>query len=123
MRKSIFVAMVLIAISCHLSAVRAEKIVRLEPQTGTEVAYQVADLLHVDLMGDSIRFIEQDGSLAAEVYKYDYVKLLIADDEDPTGIENTNANANAKAVKIIRDGQVYILWGDKAYRIDGTEVR
>jgi hypothetical protein len=107
----------------HLSPLSAEKVVRLESLNGLDTNYPVSDLLRVEFIGDSIRFIEQDGSLAAEVYKYDYVKLLIADDEDPTGIENTNANANAKAVKIIRDGQVYILWGDKAYRIDGTEVR
>jgi hypothetical protein len=74
-------------------------------------------------MGDSIRFIASDGTVAAEVYKYDYVKLTIAKKE-PTAIEITNDQSPmTNAIKVYRDGQVYILFGDKAYRIDGTEVR
>lgn len=41
----------------------------------------------------------------------------------PTGIEETNANANAKAAKILRNGQLYILRDGKKYNIIGVEIR
>ena len=41
----------------------------------------------------------------------------------PTDIEETNANANAKAVKILRDGQLFILREGKKYNAQGVEVR
>ena len=115
-----------ILVFCLLSFVfclaQADEVVRLEPAAGTTSEYNVVELLRVELMGDSIRFIATDGTVAAEVYKYDYVKLTIAD--KPEGIEKTNDQSPiTNAVKVIRNGQVYILFGDKAYRIDGTEVR
>ena len=100
----------------------AEDVVRLEPMAGTESEYSVAQLLRVELMGDSIRFIASDGSVAAEVYKYDYVKLTIAD--QPTAIENTNDQSPiTNAAKVVHDGKVYILFGDKAYLINGQNVK
>ena len=100
----------------------AEDVVVLEPIIGEDSEYSVAQLLRVELMGDSIRFIATDGSVTAEVYKYDYVKLTIAD--QPTAIEITNDQPPiTNAIKVYRDGQIYILFGDKAYLINGTEVR
>jgi len=105
-----------------LSPLVAEDVVVLEPTAGTDSKYKVAELLRVELMGDSIRFIASDGSVTAEVYKYDYVKLTISD--QPEAIEMTNDQSPmTNAIKVIRDGKVYILFGDKAYLIDGTEVR
>ena len=118
MRKS-FIAFVLSTLSLYTSAM-AENVVRLEPATGTASEYSVAELLRVELMGDSIRFIASDGTVAAEVYKYDYVKLTIAD--QPTAINNVQSD-KVQCTKVLLNGQVYILFGDKAYRIDGTEVR
>ena len=101
----------------------AENVVRLEPTAGTASEYSVAELLRVELTGDYIRFIAQDGTQVAEVYKYDYVKLTI-DEKEATGLEMSEVrNQKSEARKIILNGQVYILFGDKAYRIDGTKVR
>ena len=100
----------------------AENVVRLEPTAGTANEYSVAELLRVELTGDYIRFIGTDGTQVAEVYKYDYVKLTIAD--QPTAVEPVTGNPSpVTAQKIILDGQVYILFGDKAYRIDGSSVK
>ena len=119
--KKIF-AVLLLIVNCQLSIVNCENVVRLEAAAGTGSEYSVAELLRVELTGDYIRFIAQDGTQVAEVYKYDYVKLTIA--ENPTAIEPVTGNPSpVTAQKIIHDGQVYILFGDKAYRIDGTEVR
>ena len=41
----------------------------------------------------------------------------------PTDIEETNANANAKAVKILRDGVLYIERNGKTHTIDGRPVK
>lgn len=123
MRKLIFAALLLLSsFSFYLSPLSAENVVRLESATGTASEYGVSELLRVELMGDSIRFIAVDGTVAAEVYKYDYVQLTIAD--KPTAIPVTNDQLpETTAVKVIRDGQVYILFEDKAYLIDGTKVR
>ena len=123
MTKKIYAALLLLSIfSFQFSPLAAENVVRLEPVAGTAGEYSVAELLRVELMGDSIRFIATDGTVAAEVYKYDYIKLTIAD--KPTAIEEPTANSQQlMATKVLINGQVYILFGDKAYRIDGTEVR
>ena len=119
MRRFIFVFSLL---SLSFCIAQAEDVVRLEAAAGTASEYSVTELLRVELMGDSIRFIAADGTVTAEVYKYDYVKLTIAD--KPTAIEEPMANSQEPmAKKILINGQVYILFGDKAYRIDGTEVR
>ena len=101
----------------------AENVVRLEPTAGTASEYSVAELLRVELTGDYIRFIGTDGTQVAEVYKYDYVKLTVAEKEQ-TGVEQSAISSQQSvARKIILNDQVYILFGDKAYRIDGTKVR
>lgn len=41
----------------------------------------------------------------------------------PEGIEDPTANANAKAAKIFRNGQIFILRGDRVYTLQGQEVR
>ena len=55
----------------------------------------------------------------------DYFQGVIIGIADPLrqGIENTNANANANAPKIIRDGQLYIIRGDKTFNALGIEVK
>lgn len=123
MIKKIFAALLLLVFSIQFSAVSAEEVVRLEPAAGTGSEYSVADLLRVELNGDYIRFIAQDGTPVAEVYKYDYVKLTIADKE-PTAVEQPTANGQQPmAGKVIMNGQVYILFGDKAYLISGEQVK
>ena len=114
--------LILCSFSVAVFCLSAEDVVRLEPAAGTADEYSVSELLRVELMGDSIRFIASDGTVAAEVYKYNYVKLTIAD--KPTAIDTPTANSQQPmATKVLINGQVYILFGDKAYRIDGTEVR
>ena len=112
-----------------ISALRADDVVRLQPAAGSASEYSVAELLRVELAGDSIRFIGTDGALVAEVYKYDYVQLTIAETQT-TAVEQTKDTPQppseggvVKCRKLIKDGQVYILFGDKAYRIDGTKLK
>jgi len=101
----------------------AQDVVRLESASGTGSEYSVAELLRVELSGDYIRFIARDGSVAAEVYKYDYVKLTV-DGKQSSAVETAEENAQPSvARKVIMNGQVYILLGDKAYRIDGSLTR
>ena len=39
----------------------------------------------------------------------------------PQGLEDSRINANA--VKVLRNGQIYILHGDKVYTVTGTEIK
>lgn len=43
-------------------------------------------------------------------------------DSPSTGIDNTNVNTNVNAVKILRDGQIFILRGEKIYNAQGALV-
>jgi hypothetical protein len=106
-----------------VSMAQAERTVRLEPATGTESEYAVAELLRVELAGDSIRFIAKDGSLAAEVYKYDYVRMTFEENEEQAVEEATDMSRKLTARKILHNGQVYILFGDKAYLISGQATK
>ena len=122
--KRIFILLSLFTVYLSLSlSARADEVIRLQTADGTGSEYSIAELLRVELNGDYIRFIAQDGTPVAEVYKYDYVKLTIADKE-PTAVEQPTANGQQPmARKVIMNGQVYILFGDKAYLISGTPVR
>jgi len=122
MKTKLLILLLLLAVSGQRSALRADEVVRLEPLAGSASEYSVAELLRVELSGDSIRFIGTDGTLVAEVYKYDYVQLTIAD--TPTAVEPTGVEPQQmKAHKVIRDGQVYILFGDKLYNISGNKIK
>ena len=101
----------------------AEDVLRLESNAGVETEFEVSQLLRVELTGDSIRFLETDGSLAAQVYKYDYSRLGVVSKETPTDAESTTPKTSDGAKKVMINGQVYIIFGDKAYLISGAEVR
>lgn len=88
MKTKLLILLLLLAVSGQRSALRADEVVRLQPVAGSASEYSVAELLRVELSGDSIRFIRTDGTLVAEVYKYDYVQLTIADTEQ-TAVEQT----------------------------------
>ena len=128
MTKKIFAAVLLFVFSIQYSAVRADDVVRLTPVAGTASEYSVAELLRVELNGDFIRFIGTDGTLVAEVYKYDYVQLTIADTET-TGVEQTcqtkdnRQKTKEECRKLIKNGQVYILFGDKLNNISGNKIK
>lgn len=128
MTKKFFAALLLLW-AVGILALRADEVVRLQPAAGSASEYSVEELLRVELAGDSIRFIGTDGALVAEVYKYDYVQLTIAESQT-TAVEQTKDTPQppseggvVKCRKLIKDGQVYILFGDKAYRIDGTKLK
>lgn len=115
--------LLLSALSVPFSAASAENVIKLEAVSGTESEYSVAQLLCVELMGDSIRFINTDGTVAAEVYKYDYVKLTV-EEVEPSSLETVSDKPSpATARKVLIDGRVYILFGDKVYLMNGAEVR
>lgn len=122
MIRKFFAVLLLLVVSIQYSALRADEVVRLQPVAGSVSEYSVAQLLRVELIGDSIRFIGADGTLVAEVYKFDYVQLTIADTE--TAVEQTEFRSrNSEARKLIKDGQVYILFGDKLYNISGNKIK
>lgn len=123
MTRKIFAALLFSLFTLHLSPLRAEDVVRLESAVGTGSEYNVAEMLRVELKGDSIRFVKTDGSVAAEVYKYDYVKLTVAGKEITAVPEQAADSRQPMARKVIMNGQVYILFGDKAYLISGTGVK
>ena len=49
--------------------------------------------------------------------------IIIPDIPNHEGIENTNADTNANAAKIIRDGQVLIIRDGKIYNAQGAQIK
>lgn len=123
MTKNFFAAMLLSALSFTLSNIYAENLIILESIEGTESEYEVENLLRVELMGDSIRFIGKDGTVAAQVYKYDYVQLTVEEKEPVAVQEAANSFQKPVAKKVLINGRVYIIFGDKTYLISGQEVK
>jgi len=122
--KKLLTALLLLpAFSIQFSAISAEDVVKLVPVAGSDSEYSVTELLRVELTGDSIRFIEKDGTVAAQVYKYDYVKLTVVEKTPTSHAEPTSNSQEPKAKKILVNGQVYILFGDKAYLINGQNAK
>ena len=122
--KKIFFPLLVCAFSLADSvSAQEEQVVRIESSELAPVEYEVAALLRVELMGDSIRFIASDGTVAAEVYKYDYVRLLLTSKQSEGFADPAGASPTLEARKIIYNGQVYILWGEKIYTLQGQEVK
>ena len=117
--------MLLSALSFTLSNINiyAENLIILESIEDTESEYEVENLLSVELMGDSIRFIGKDETIAAQVYKYDYKQLTIEEKEPVTVTGPATDHTKPVAKKVLINGRIYIIFGDKTYLISGQEVK
>lgn len=60
------------------------------------------------------------GTKAAYQAKKPWSRFIITE-PTPTAITNTDTNANA--IKVLRDGQIFIVRGNKEFTIQGQEVR
>lgn len=112
MTKNFFAAMLLSALSFTLSNIYAENLIILESIEDTESEYEVENLLRVELMGDSIRFIGKDETIAAQVYKYDYKQLTVEEKEPVAVTEPATDHTKPVAKKVLINGRIYITFGD-----------
>lgn len=79
-------------------------------------ASTMADVFHM-----AFRYIGPNGGDGAVVYYLDEISWGRTDLPDPEGIENTNANA--KAVKVLRDGQLIIIRNGIEYNAAGARMK
>lgn len=113
MTKNFFTAILLFSTLYVLSSdVYAEDVIILESADGAESEYETEQLLRVELMGDSIRFIDKDGTIAAQVYKYDYTQLTIEEKEPVAVKEPATDTPKPVAKKVLINGRIYITFGD-----------
>lgn len=117
MTKNFFAAMLLSALSFTLSNIYAENLIILESIEDTESEYEVENLLRVEFLGDSIRFIGKDETIAAQVYKYDYKQLTVEEKEPVAVTEPANDNPKPVAKKVLINGKIYIIFGDTGKNI------
>ena len=68
--------------------------------------------------GEPTRVIEEQDFSDANQYAW---KQGMPEPDPESALENISADV--KAVKVVRDGQVYILRGDKTYNLLGAEVK
>ena len=120
--KRILLVFALCFFALRFTFAQTDKVVRLEPIAGEDIEYQVSELLRVEFEGDSIRFIAADGTLMAEVYKYNYTRLEVVK-KSPADIAPTTNAQQLTARKVLINGQVYILLGDKLFTIQGASAR
>ena len=52
-----------------------------------------------------------------------FYNVIYVEIQEPSAIDEVNAVANAKANKVLRDGQIYIIRDGKTYNALGTEIR
>lgn len=78
-------------------------------------AYQVAS--------DDMAMLIADRGIIVTGIKYHATKISVFAPDSGEGIENPNANANAKAVKLLRDGLLLIIRDGKTYNALGQPMR
>lgn len=78
MRKNLFAAALHLSFFIfHFSPLLAEDVVKLEPTAGAAGEYNVTELLRVELMGDSIRFIASNEDKMVEILQNCDMSLVI----------------------------------------------
>lgn len=76
-----------------------------------------------DLSGIDCYVPEESIALYKKTAVWKELHLLAAPAETPTALEQVSNKASTMVKKILRDGQILILRGDKTYTITGQEVR
>ena len=104
-------------------AVSAEPIVRIVSAGGSSKAFATEEVRKLVLSADQVDVVNNAGSVLISVPKADIARVEIADGTPgtATAVEATIVQ-DEKAVKIIENGQVYILRSGKKYTVMGVEV-
>ena len=72
--------------------------------------------------GPSTGAIKREAFFDQQTQVHYYYPVLAGDDPLPTAVENVQTN-QLQSTKVLRDGQLLILRGDKVYTVTGQEVR
>lgn len=72
---------------------------------------------------DEKKVAEENGTFATTPLSTDIDDIIVEDPEDNTDATTGNTRNGTLVRKIFRDGQVYILRGDKMYTLTGVEVK
>ena len=110
-------ALLLIAV-----AVSAEPIVRVVSAGGSSKAFATEEVRKLVLSADQVDVVNNAGSVLLSVPKADITRVEFTDGTPDTDAIEATLVQDEKAVKIIENGNVYILHSGKKYTIMGVEV-
>lgn len=74
----------------------------------------------------SATIVEEEGAWRVEKGSADIEKIIVIQPSGATAIDNTpfpSGDGRGEASKLLRNGQIYLLRGDKTYTITGVEVK
>lgn len=100
----------------------AEPIVRVVNANGNTKSFATDDVRKLVLSADQVNVVNQEGSVLLSVPLTEIARVEFADGEPITENINNTLQSQEKVVKIIENGQVYILNSNKKYTIMGVEV-
>ncbi len=118
MNRKLFIGIVscIMAIGLHAETVR---VLRFVPVAGAESEVPLNSLQKVVFTQDSIVLISATDGEATPMYKYDYRSILFDEKTTPTGEKPTPNPSLKGGEKVLRDGQLFIIYEGQMYDILG----
>ena len=117
-RKLLILSLLLVAVG-----ICAEPIVRVVSTGGSDKAFATENVRKLVLSADAVDVVNNAGSVLLSVPLAEIVRVEFADGTpDPAAALPTTLVHDSEAVKIIENGQVYILHAGRKYTIMGVEV-
>ncbi|MCR5050947.1 MAG: hypothetical protein K6A36_07690 [Paludibacteraceae bacterium] len=102
--------------------VSAEPIVRVVSTNGLDRAFATDQVRKLALSAEAVDVVNNAGSVLLSVPKTDIARIEFTEGT-PTGIDNLSpALPSREGVKVLRDGQLYIMYKGQMYNVQGKKV-
>ena len=114
----LFVPLLLLAV-----AASAEPIVRVVSTSGPDKAFATDNVRKLVLSADAVDVVNSEGSVLLSVPKSDIARVEFGDGtpDTPTAINDVQSD-DVQGTKVLRDGQLYILFKGAMYNVQGQKV-
>ena len=117
-RKFLLLPLLLLAVVTY-----AEPIVRMVNANGTAKSFATEDVRKLVLSTSAVNIVNQEGTVLFSVPLTEIARVEFDEGVPTTEAIHTTTHPQEKVVKIIENGQVYILKYGKKYTITGIEVK
>ena len=106
------------------AAMYGEPIVRVVNTNGPDKAFATENVRKLVLSADAVDVVNNSGYVLLSVPLADIVRIEFAEGtpDTPTDVRQA-ANDNVQCTKIIRDGQLYIMYKGAMYNVQGQIIK
>ena len=118
-KKFFFLPLLLMAVAMY-----GEPIVRIVSTNAPDKAFATENVRKLVLSADAVDIVNNSGSVLLSVPLADIARVEFTDGipDTPTDVRQ-EANDNVQCTKIIRDGQLYIMYKGTMYNVQGQIIK